>query len=274
MISQYDIVRPKGLFLPYIPKVKVYGLFFILNAHELETSHYSRKSGNEYLETPSRNTGANSISYLKQDQSWDILVDTNMARKSKGILCYIAGNVDNQTLIHFTCFLSHNRLKTPFWKICSAPTEEWTRGKQMTQKLSSTTSSEPAWTSLTFVYSSLGFPTALRQPLSSESQSKIRLQAFNDDHPLALTSIFIKCFERLVMAHIHCSLQESLEPQQSTHCWNRFMADDISLALHSTRYFELPLHLLSHIPNVLMYGIICLVACKHNFSTVCLCICQ
>ncbi|XP_048414141.1 uncharacterized protein LOC125465079 isoform X2 [Stegostoma tigrinum] len=55
----------------------------------------------------------------------------------------------------------------------------------------------------------------------------------NDYHPVALTSLIMKCFESLVKAHINPSLPACLDPLQFTYCHNRSTADAISLALHS-----------------------------------------
>ena len=56
----------------------------------------------------------------------------------------------------------------------------------------------------------------------------------NEYCPVALTSIIMKCFERLVMARINSSLLGYLDPRQFAYCRNRSTAYAISLALHST----------------------------------------
>ena len=65
-------------------------------------------------------------------------------------------------------------------------------------------------------------------PVSKKSQAA----CLNDYCPVALTSIIMKCFERLVMAQINSSLPDDLDPLQ--FAYNRSIADTISLALHST----------------------------------------
>eukprot|EP00061_Rhincodon_typus_P006828 g27871.t1 len=53
-----------------------------------------------------------------------------------------------------------------------------------------------------------------------------------NDYPL--TSIIMKSFERLVMAHINSNLPTCLDPLQFASWCNRFTVDSISLALHSS----------------------------------------
>ena len=49
----------------------------------------------------------------------------------------------------------------------------------------------------------------------------------NDYRPVALTSIAMKCFERLVMAHINIIIPENLDPLQFAYCPNRSTNDQI-----------------------------------------------
>ena len=55
----------------------------------------------------------------------------------------------------------------------------------------------------------------------------------NDYQPIALTSVVMKCFERLVMAHINTIIPETLYPLQFTYRPNRSTDDAISIALHT-----------------------------------------
>ena len=56
----------------------------------------------------------------------------------------------------------------------------------------------------------------------------------NDYRPVALTTVVMKCFERLVKDHICSSLQSTLDPLQFAYCSNRSKEDAISQVLHST----------------------------------------
>jgi hypothetical protein len=55
----------------------------------------------------------------------------------------------------------------------------------------------------------------------------------NDYQPIALTSVAMKCFERLVMAHINTIIPETIDPLQFAYCPNRSTDDAISIALHT-----------------------------------------
>ncbi|KAK1806797.1 hypothetical protein P4O66_005278 [Electrophorus voltai] len=58
------------------------------------------------------------------------------------------------------------------------------------------------------------------------------VSCLNDYRPIALTSIIMKCFERLVMRHIKTQLPPSLDPLQFAYCSNRSTDDAISTTLH------------------------------------------
>ena len=51
--------------------------------------------------------------------------------------------------------------------------------------------------------------------------------------PVALTSVAMKYFERLVMAHINSIIPDSLDPLQFAYRPNRSTDDTISIALHT-----------------------------------------
>jgi hypothetical protein len=55
----------------------------------------------------------------------------------------------------------------------------------------------------------------------------------NDYHPVALTSVAMKCFERLVMARINSILLDILDPLQFVYRPNRSTDDAISIVLHT-----------------------------------------
>jgi hypothetical protein len=58
-----------------------------------------------------------------------------------------------------------------------------------------------------------------------------KVTCLNDYHPIALTSVAMKCFERLVMAHN--IMPETLDPLQFKYCPNRSTDYAISIALHT-----------------------------------------
>eukprot|EP00061_Rhincodon_typus_P007338 g28939.t1 len=73
---------------------------------------------------------------------------------------------------------------------------------------------------------------------------KTHVMCLNDYRPVALTSIIMKCVERLVTAHINSSLPACLDPLQLAYWQNRSTEDAISLALDSS---------LEHVDNMDTY---------------------
>ncbi|KAK1789400.1 hypothetical protein P4O66_015327 [Electrophorus voltai] len=61
---------------------------------------------------------------------------------------------------------------------------------------------------------------------------KPTVSCLNDYRAIALTSIIMKCFERLVMRHIKTQLPPSLDPLQFAYCPNCSTDDAISTTLH------------------------------------------
>ena len=55
----------------------------------------------------------------------------------------------------------------------------------------------------------------------------------NDYRPIVLTSVAMKCFERLVMAHINTIIPETLDPLQFAYRPNRSTDYAIPIALHT-----------------------------------------
>ncbi|XP_076862714.1 nuclear respiratory factor 1 isoform X2 [Brachyhypopomus gauderio] len=76
-------------------------------------------------------------------------------------------------------------------------------------------------------------PTRFKATTIIPIPKKASPSCFNDYRPVALTSIPMKCFERLVMHHIRSSLPPFLDPYQFAYRSNRSTGDAISTALHS-----------------------------------------
>ncbi|KAI3371450.1 hypothetical protein L3Q82_024042, partial [Scortum barcoo] len=74
---------------------------------------------------------------------------------------------------------------------------------------------------------------ALNPPPSSQSPSRSPVTTLNDYRPVALTPITMKCFERVVLAHIQ---DTTLDPLHAYHT-NRSTKDAISAHQHCTRPF-------------------------------------
>ena len=62
---------------------------------------------------------------------------------------------------------------------------------------------------------------------------EVKITFLNDYSIVALTSVAMKCFERLVMAHINSLLPDTLNPLQFAYRPNRSTDDAISIALHT-----------------------------------------
>ncbi|KAK3530554.1 hypothetical protein QTP86_027916 [Hemibagrus guttatus] len=70
---------------------------------------------------------------------------------------------------------------------------------------------------------------------------KKQVRCLNDYHPVALTPIIMKCFERLVLPHIKASIPTDLDSHQFAYHGNRSTEDAISTALHtSLSHLEYP----------------------------------
>eukprot|EP00061_Rhincodon_typus_P006664 g27543.t1 len=77
-------------------------------------------------------------------------------------------------------------------------------------------------------------PTCFKKTTIISIPKKTHAMCINDDRPVALVSIIMKCFERLAMAHINSSLPACLDPLQFAYQQNRSKVDISSLALHSS----------------------------------------
>ena len=73
-------------------------------------------------------------------------------------------------------------------------------------------------------------PTCFKQTTIVPVPKIPKVNCLNDERPVALTSVVMKCFERLVMAHINTIIPETLDPLQFA---NIFTDDAIAIALHT-----------------------------------------
>ena len=60
---------------------------------------------------------------------------------------------------------------------------------------------------------------------------KAKVTELNDYHPVALPSVIMKGFERLVKDHITSTLPDTLDPLQFTYHTNRSTDDAIAITL-------------------------------------------
>lgn len=99
------------------------------------------------------------------------------------------------------------------------------------------------------------FKTTIIVPLSKKSTPT----CLNDYRPVALTPIIMKCFERVVLAHIQNSIPDTLDPLQYAYRPNRSTSDAIAAAIHYS---------LSHLENKDSYLRILFIDYSSAFNTV------
>eukprot|EP00061_Rhincodon_typus_P003308 g19771.t1 len=102
-------------------------------------------------------------------------------------------------------------------------------------------------------------PTWFKKTTISPVPKKSHATCLNDYRSVALTSIVMKCFKRLVMAHINSGLPACFNPLQFAYQRNRTTTDAISLALHSP---------LEHLDNKDTYVKRLLIDCSTAFNTI------
>ena len=75
-------------------------------------------------------------------------------------------------------------------------------------------------------------PTCFKQTTIVAVPKNTKATCLNDYRPVALMSIAMKCFERLVMAHINTIIPETPDPLQFAYRPNRSTDDANSIAPH------------------------------------------
>ena len=65
-----------------------------------------------------------------------------------------------------------------------------------------------------------------------------KVTCLNDYRPVALMSVAMKCFERLVMAHINTVIPETLDPLQFAYHTNRSTDDAITLHTALSHWYK------------------------------------
>ncbi|KAK1796915.1 hypothetical protein P4O66_000995 [Electrophorus voltai] len=93
----------------------------------------------------------------------------------------------------------------------------------------------PVFTDIFNLSLTLGIvPSSFKRSTIVPVPKKPRPSALNDYHPVALTSVVMKCFEKLVRDFITSSLPASMDPLQFAYCHNRSTDDAIAHLLHTT----------------------------------------
>lgn len=88
---------------------------------------------------------------------------------------------------------------------------------------------------------------------------KPRPSGLNDYRPVALTSVVMKSFERLVLSHLKAITNPHLDPLQFAYRANRSVDDTVNIALH---------HILQHLDSPGNYARILAVDCSSAFNTI------
>ena len=76
-------------------------------------------------------------------------------------------------------------------------------------------------------------PTCFKMTTIVPVPKKAKVTELNDYRPLALTSVIMKCFERLVKDHITSTLPVTLGPLKCAYHTNRSTDDEIAITLHT-----------------------------------------
>ena len=97
------------------------------------------------------------------------------------------------------------------------------------------------------------------------SQEVIKSTGLNDFRPIALTSVVMQSFERLVLSHLKEITDPLLDLLQFAYRANRSVADAVNLALH---------YILQHLDSVGTYGRILFVDFSSSFNTIILTLLQ
>uniref|UniRef100_A0A6I8SKL5 Reverse transcriptase domain-containing protein n=1 Tax=Xenopus tropicalis TaxID=8364 RepID=A0A6I8SKL5_XENTR len=102
-------------------------------------------------------------------------------------------------------------------------------------------------------------PTCFKMTTIIPVPKKMNVSCLNDYRPVALTSIAMKCFERIGKAHITSLLPASLDPLQFAYRSNRSTDDAIAIALHTA---------LSHLDQRNTYVRMLFIDCSSAFNTI------
>ena len=102
-------------------------------------------------------------------------------------------------------------------------------------------------------------PTCFKQTTIVPVPKHTKATCLIDYRPVALTSVAMKCFERLVSAHINTIITDILDPLQFTYRPNRSTDDAVSIALHTA---------LSHLDKRNTYVRMLFIDCSSAFISI------
>ncbi|KAI3376752.1 hypothetical protein L3Q82_000349 [Scortum barcoo] len=102
-------------------------------------------------------------------------------------------------------------------------------------------------------------PTCFKSTTIIPVPKRSPVTTLSDYRPVALTPIIMKCFERVVLAHIQNTTPATLDPLQYTYRTNRSTEDAVSATLHTA---------LSHLENKDSYVRMLFIDYSSAFNTV------
>uniref|UniRef100_A0AAV2KND4 Reverse transcriptase domain-containing protein n=1 Tax=Knipowitschia caucasica TaxID=637954 RepID=A0AAV2KND4_KNICA len=102
-------------------------------------------------------------------------------------------------------------------------------------------------------------PACFKSSIIVPVPKKPRITGLNDYRPVALTSVVMKSFERLVLSHLKSLTSPLLDPLQFAYRANRSVDDAINLALH---------HILQHLDSPGTYARVLFVDFSSAFNTI------
>ena len=76
-------------------------------------------------------------------------------------------------------------------------------------------------------------PICFKQTTIVPVPKEVKVTCLNDYRPKSLRSVALKCFERLVMAHINSILPDNLDPLQFAYRFNRSTGEALNNAFFS-----------------------------------------
>lgn len=101
--------------------------------------------------------------------------------------------------------------------------------------------------------------TGLKSSTIVPVPKKSAVSCLNDYHPVALTPVIIKCFERFILSHIKDIISTDLDSHQFAYRGNRSTEDAVSMALHMA---------LSHLENPNTFVRMLFVDFRSAFNTI------
>ena len=102
-------------------------------------------------------------------------------------------------------------------------------------------------------------PTCFKTTTIVPLPKKNTITCLNDYRPITLTSIVMKCFERIIMSHIKKTIPDTLDPLQFAYRRNRSTDDAVNTAIHTA---------LTHLENKDTYVRMLFIHYSSAFNTV------